>query len=152
MLQKCVLKFWGPMWSNACAIQISLISWDSWNPSFWKASCFRNSFWKSSTKVNYAQFWSTIGQTWSSGPQNFAELTLNFLLIFLISSLFCWIFNFFNILLYTSLHHISSVLPFDFAPEGQDDYIIELNFNSFWVSLLGASGSHLMFSLLGHLN
>ena len=32
---------------------------------------------------------------------------------------------------------------------GQDDYIIELNFNSIWISLLGASGSHLMSLSLG---
>ena len=34
-------------------------------------------------------------------------------------------------------------------PRGQDDYIIKLNFNSIWISLLGASGSHLMSSSLG---
>ena len=34
-------------------------------------------------------------------------------------------------------------------PRGQDDYIIELNFNSIWISLLGAAGSHLMSLSLG---
>ena len=34
-------------------------------------------------------------------------------------------------------------------PRGQDDYIIELNFNSIWISFLGASGSHLMSLSLG---
>ena len=34
-------------------------------------------------------------------------------------------------------------------PRGQDDYIIELNFNSIWILLLGASGSHLMSLSLG---
>ena len=34
-------------------------------------------------------------------------------------------------------------------PRGQDDYIIELNFYSIWISFLGASGSHLMSLSLG---
>ena len=39
--------------------------------------------------------------------------------------------------------HLSILLP-----RGQDDYIIELNLNSFGISLLGASSSHLMSSSL----
>ena len=64
-----------------------------------------------------------------------------------LSSSESWIYSVSRYLLFYIIFlvcHLSISLP-----RVQDDYIIELNFNSFWISLLGASGSHLMSSSLG---
>ena len=63
-----------------------------------------------------------------------------------LSSAESWIYSVSRYLLFYIIFlvcHLSISLP-----RGQDDYIIELNFNSIWISLLGASGSHLMSSSL----
>ena len=55
-----------------------------------------------------------------------------------------------SVSLHLLLHIIFLVCHLSISlPRGQDDCIIELNFNLVWISLLGASGSHLMSSPLG---
>lgn len=76
------------------------------------------------------------GQTWSSGPQNRFELTPNFILIILISSILFWISYFFSISSYTTLHHISGVSSLDFTLEGArwlHHWIFKTSFNSIWI-------------------